>query len=102
MNIRSGDNVKVLSGKDRGKTGKVLQVMNKENRLVVEGINMMKKNVRPRKEGEKGQVVEYNAPIQASNVQLLCPKCNKPVRLKITRDEKGEKSRVCRKCEATI
>jgi len=102
MNIRSGDNVKVLSGKDRGKTGKVLQVMNKESRLVVEGINMMKKNVRPRKEGEKGQVVEYNAPIQASNVQLLCPKCNKPVRLKITRDEKGEKSRVCRKCEATI
>ncbi len=102
MNIRSGDNVKVLSGKDRGKTGKVLQVMNKENRLVVEGINMMKKNVRPRKEGEKGQVVEYNAPIQASNVQLLCPKCNKPVRLKITRDEKGEKSRICRKCEATI
>jgi len=66
------------------------------------GINMMKKNVRPRKEGEKGQVVEYNAPVHFSNVQLICPKCNKASRLKIVKGENGEKSRVCRKCEANI
>lgn len=102
MNIKSGDNVKVLAGKDRGKTGKVIQVMNKENRLVVDGINMMKKNVRPKREGEKGQVVEYNAPIHFSNVQIVCPKCNKPARIKVTRDNKGNKSRTCSKCEANL
>lgn len=102
MNIRTGDNVKILSGKEKGKTGKVLQVLNTEDRIVVEGVNMLKKNVRPKREGEKGQVVEYNAPLHVSNIQLICPKCNKPSRIGIARSAKGDKNRVCKKCEATF
>jgi len=102
MYIKKGDNVKVLAGKDRGRAGKVVQIMKKEERIVVDGINKMKKNVRPRREGEKGQVVEYNGPIHASNVLLVCPKCNKPTRIKINRDKNGDKTRICVKCEANI
>jgi large subunit ribosomal protein L24 len=102
MNIKTGDNVKVLAGKDRGQTGKVVQILTKEERIVVDGVNKMKKNVRPRREGEKGQVVEYNGPIHVSNVLLVCPKCNKATRIKISRDKNGEKTRICSKCEANI
>lgn len=102
MHIKSGDNVKVLSGKDRGKTGKVLEVMKNSNRAVVESINVMKKNVRPRREGEKGQIVEYNSPINISNLQLVCPKCNKAGRVRLSKSDKGEKIRTCSKCKASF
>ena len=97
--IKKGDTVKLLSGKDRGKTGKVLQMMLSDGRVVVEGINVQKKNVRAKKQGEKGQVVEYNSPIDISNLMVVCPKCNKPSRLggkKVGND----KLRVCKKCKA--
>lgn len=71
MKIKKNDQVKIIAGKDRGKKGKVLQVLPQKNKVVVEGINMMAKNVRPKRAGEKGQVVRYNAPIDASNVKKI-------------------------------
>ncbi len=102
MKIIKGDNVKVLSGKSRGKTGKILEVHTKNDKVVVEGVNMQKKNVRPKREGEKGQIVEFNAPIHISNVQLVCPKCSKPTRIGFVRSDKGDKTRICRKCETAL
>lgn len=98
MKIHKGDNVKVLSGKDRGKTGKILQVLTNDEKVIVENINLRKKNVRPKREGEKGQIVEFNAPMHISNVQLVCPKCGKPNRVGRTPIAAGKKWRVCRKC----
>ena len=71
MKIKKDDNVIVLAGKDKGKTGKVIKSMPKENRVIVSGINMFKKNQRPRKQGQKGQVIEVNGSIHASNVALV-------------------------------
>lgn len=102
MYLRKNDNVQIITGKDRGKKGKVLQVMPQSNKVVVEGMNMMAKNVRPKRMGEKGQVVRYNAPVDASNVQLICSKCNKPVRAGFTRNNDGKKIRICRSCKQNI
>ncbi len=99
MKIHKGDNVKMLSGKDRGKTGKVLQVLTSAQKIVVENVNMRKKNVRPKHQGEKGQIVEFNSPVHLSTAQLICPKCNKPTRAGRTKIENGKKWRVCRKCK---
>ncbi len=100
--IRRGDMVRVLLGKDRGKTGQVMAVLPKEGKVVVEGINMVMKHVRPRRAQEKGQRVSIAAPLEISNVQLVCPACKKGVRVVIKRADKGERQRVCRKCEAVI
>ena len=99
MNIKKGDTVKIIGGKDKGKKGKVLQIYPADNKVVIEGLNLMVKNVRPKKMGEKGQVVRYNAPMDASNVQLFCNKCNKAVKVgyKILEDKK--KIRICKKCK---
>lgn len=106
MNIKKNDKVKILSGKDRGKTGKVLQVLPKEGRLSVEGLNLLIKHLRGRREGEKGQRIEFPAFINASNVALVCAKCGRPTRVgyKIlkTESKKNKKVRVCRKCGETI
>ncbi len=101
MNIRVNDIALVLTGKDRGKKGKVLQVLRREDRLVVEGVNTLVKNVRPRRSREKGQLVKFNAPLQASNVQLVCPKCGQPTRIRqLISAEK--KQRQCAKCQQII
>lgn len=85
MKIKTGDNVKVLSGKDRGKVGKVVQVLHnkaaQKSYVVVEGINMLKKHLRSGRSGEKGQVIELPAPIHASSVALIDPKTNKGTRV---------------------
>ena len=81
MKIKKGDKVKILAGKDSGKTGKVLQIFPKEGRASVEGLNILIKHLRPQKQGEKGQVVEIPAPIDVSNVKIICPKCGKPARV---------------------
>ena len=106
MNIKKNDKVKILSGKDRGKTGKVLQVLPKEGRISIEGLNLLIKHLRPRREGEKGQRIEFPAFINASNVELVCEKCGRPTRvgyktMKIE-GKKETKSRVCRKCGEII
>ena len=114
MKIKKGDKVKILAGKDRGKTGKVLQVFPAKNRASVEGLNLLIKHLRPRKRGETGQRVEFPAPISLSNLILLCPKCGQPARVgykyleivkQVSADLKQtekKKIRLCRKCKQAI
>jgi large subunit ribosomal protein L24 len=105
MNIKKGDNVKVIAGKDRGKTGKVLQAFPDAERIVVEGVNLAHRHIRSTRAGQPGQRVEFNAPMNASNVMLVCPKCAKPARVgaKLLVDgDKKRKARVCRKCNEVI
>ncbi|KKU27345.1 MAG: 50S ribosomal protein L24 [Candidatus Magasanikbacteria bacterium GW2011_GWA2_46_17] len=101
MKIKTNDKVKVLSGKSRGKEGKVIQVFPTKDKLVVEGLNIMKKHLRPGKKGEKGQVIELAAPIHVSNVALVCPKCGRAARVSY-KLEAGEKRRACAKCKEII
>jgi large subunit ribosomal protein L24 len=101
--IRKNDNVVVTTGKDRGKRGRVLRVVADKNRLVVEGVNIIKRHTKANPQKQiKGGVVEREAPLHASNVQLVCPECGKPTRLgrKILGD--GRKVRICRKCEEVV
>lgn len=103
LHIRKGDTVQVLKGKDRGKRGRVLKVNPVTRRVVVEGINRAKKHMRPSQANPQGGVVDWELPINASNVMLVCGGCDRPTRVKRARDE-GEKSfrRVCVKCEREI
>lgn len=96
--IKKGDTVAVIAGKDRGKTGKVMKVLPKENRLIVENLNLRKRHVRPKRQGQKGQTVETAAPIHTSNVQILCKNCGSKTRIgkKILEDK--TKIRICKKC----
>ena len=101
--IRRNDNVVVITGKDRGKRGRVLKVDPAKNRLVVEGVNFIKRHTKPNPQRQiKGGVVEREAPLHASNVQLLCPECGKPTRLGKRVLGDGRKVRICRKCEGVV
>ncbi len=106
MNIKKNDKVKILTGKDKGKTGKVLQVLPKENKLSIEGLNLLIKHLRPRRQGEKGQRIEFPSFINASNVMLVCSKCGRSTRVayQIIKAEgkKDKKVRVCKKCKEII
>ncbi len=101
MKIKKGDKIKILAGKDKGKTGKVLQIFQSANRASVEGLNLLIKHMRPRKQGEKGQRIEFPAPINLSNVVLVCPKCGKPARVAYQYLEK-KKIRICKKCKQAV
>ena len=101
MKIRKGDNVKVIQGKDRSKQGKVLEILPKANKAVVDGINVASKNVRPKKQNEKGQVVKYNAPIDVSNLMVIDPKDNKPTRVGFQKVG-GKKERISRKSKQVL
>src|SRR3989338_9793581 len=98
--IKTGDQVKILSGKDRDKKGKVLQVFPKSQRASVEGLNLLIKHLRPRKRGEPGQRVEFPAPLHLSKLMLICSKCGRPTRVRYQFTVTGEgkrrrKSRIC-------
>ena len=101
MKIRKGDNVKVLSGNDKGKTGEVLEVIPKTNKIVVKGINIRKKHVKPRKQGDEAGIIPVECAIHSSKVNIVCPKCGKASRIGYS-IEKDEKVRVCKKCGAKI
>ncbi|MGC9610992.1 MAG: 50S ribosomal protein L24 [Minisyncoccia bacterium] len=101
MKIRKGDNVKVTSGKDRGKSGKVININMKTGRLSVEGLNLFKKHVRPKRQGEKGEVVQMPRSMSISNVMLVCPSCHKATRSG-SRINGDKKTRYCKKCQAAI
>lgn len=101
MKIKKGDNVLISKGKDKGRKGKVLRVLPEVGRVVIEGINLKKKHVRPKKSGEKGQIVEIPASIHAANVKLICPRCSKPSRVGYLVKEKG-KDRICKRCSQKI
>ena len=101
MNIRKNDTVVVLSGKDKGKQGKVLGTVPSEAKVVVEGINMVTCHIKPRKQGETGGIVQREAAMYASKVQVVCPKCGKATRV-ADKIEDGKKSRICKKCGAEL
>ena len=101
--LRKNDNGLVITGKDRGKRGRVLKVIPERNRLIVEGVNMIKRHTRPNPQRNiKGGIVEREASLHASNVQLVCPECGKMTRIghKLLAD--GRKVRICRKCEGVV
>ena len=101
MKIKKNDKVKVLAGKDKGKTGKVLSVLTAKNRVVVEGINLLNKNMRPKKQGEKGQRIQFPAPFNMSNVALIDPQSNKQARVGYKIENK-KKIRISRKSKQVI
>ena len=101
LKIKKNDKVVVLSGKDKGKQGKVLGTVPSEAKVVVEGINMVTCHVKPRRQGEEGGIVKREAAIAACKVQVVCPKCSKATRVSY-KIENGKKTRVCKKCGAEL
>jgi large subunit ribosomal protein L24 len=102
MKIRKNDTVQVMAGKDRGKRGKVRFAYPKKNRVLVEGINFIKKHSRARGQVKQAGIIDLEAPIDVSNVMLLCGKCNRPTRVGFTFLEDGRKVRICHKCKEVI
>ena len=101
MKLRKGDTVKVLSGNDKGKTGEILEIIPKTQKVIVKGINIRKKHTKPRRQGEEGGIIPAEFPIHSSKVAAVCPKCSKAVKIGY-KIEKDEKVRVCKKCGANI
>ena len=101
MKLKKGDNVIVLSGNDKGKTGEVLEIIPKTQKVIVKGVNIRKKHVKPRKAGEEGGIIPSEYPIHSSKVNVVCPKCGKATRIGYV-VENGEKVRVCKKCGAKL
>ena len=101
MRIKKGDNVSVLSGNDKGKTGEVLEVLPKADKIVVKGVNVRKKHVKPRKAGEEGGIISVECAIPSSKVNVVCPKCGKVTKVGYTVG-KDQKVRVCKKCGAKL
>ena len=97
MKIKKGDTVLIISGKDKGKQGKVFKALPEENKILVEGVNLRKRHQKPRKSGEKGQIITKPGPIDVSSAKIICSKCGKAVRsgYKIV---EGKKYRICKKC----
>ena len=102
MNVKKGDIVVVLSGKDKGKQGKVLKSDPKGNKVIVEGVNVAMKHQKPRKQGEEGGIIKMETPIYACKVMRICPKCNKPTKPAFRILDDGSKARVCKKCGEII
>lgn len=102
VHVKTGDTVIVISGKDKGKKGKVMAVSPKEGKVIVEHINMVSKHVKPRKMGEQGGIVKAEGAMYASKVQLLCPRCGKQTRVAHKIYEDGTKERICRKCGESL
>lgn len=101
MKLKKGDNVQVLAGNDKGKTSEILEVMPKENKVIVKDVNIKKKATKPRKAGETGGIISKEFPINASNVGLVCPNCKKPVKIGY-KVEGDKKVRICRSCSTEL
>ena len=101
MKIKKGDNVMIMKGKDRGKSGKITSVNPEKSRVLIHGLNQVKKSVRPQKQGEKGQIISISLPISWNNIKVICPSCSKPSRIgySIMGDKK---TRVCKKCKGAL
>lgn len=98
VHVKTGDTVVVLSGKNKGKKGKVMAVSPKEGKVIVENVNMVSKHIKPRRMGEAGGIVKAEGAMYASKVQIVCPRCKKGTRIGHKLNEDGTKSRICRKC----
>ena len=101
MRIKKGDTVQVLSGNDKGKTGEVLEVMPKDSKVVVKGVNVRKKHVKARKQGQESGIIPDECAINSSKVNVVCPKCGKSTRIEY-KIEDNKKVRICKKCGAKI
>lgn len=99
LHVKTGDEVMVISGKDKGKTGKVVAVSLKEGKVIVEKINISKKHLKPKRQGEVGNIVDVESPMYASKVMLVCPKCSKATRIAHGVDADGNKKRKCKHCD---
>ncbi len=102
IHIKKDDKVKVIAGKDKGKVGKVVKVIRKSNKVLVENVNIVKRHTKPSAKNKQGGIVAGEASIHVSNVMLMCNKCIKPVRIKTQTLDNGKKARVCRKCSEQI
>jgi len=100
--VKKGDNVKVISGGDKGKDGRVLKVLDNGQRVIVEKVNFAKRHTKPNQKVQQGGIIEKEASLAASNVMLICPRCSRPTRLGKKRLENGAAVRVCRKCGEVI
>ena len=101
MKIKKGDTVYVLSGNDKGKKGEVLEIIPKTEKVIVKGVNVRKKHIKPRKQGEEGGIIASEVAIDASKVNIICPKCGKVTKIGY-KIEKDEKVRICKKCGANL
>ncbi len=102
LHVRAGDNVTVLTGKDKGKNGKVIEVNPDKGTVLVEGVNMATKHVKPTRMDQQGGIIHQEAYLNASNVMLICSKCKKPSRTERKVEKNGRKVRVCKKCGQVI
>ncbi len=102
VHVKTGDTVVIISGKDRGKQGKIMAVSPKEGKVIVEGANIVSKHVKPRKMGQEGGIVKAESAIYACKVQIVCPKCKKQTRIAHKIGENGKKDRICAKCRETL
>jgi len=102
MNIRKNDTVLVIAGKDRGKKGKVRKALPREDKVIIEGVNMIKRHSKARGAARQAGIIELEAPLDASNVMLVCNKCNKPARVGSRFLSDGRKARICRSCHEVI
>jgi large subunit ribosomal protein L24 len=102
IKVKKDDKVKIIAGKDKGKVGKVLKVIGKKKRLLVENINIVKRHTKPSAQNRQGGILESESPIHWSNVMLMCNKCIEPVRVKTKTLDDGKKVRICRKCSEII
>jgi len=102
LGIKKEDTVLVIAGKEKGKKGRVLSVMPSEDRLIIEGVNIIKRHMKPSRKYAQGGIIEKEAPLHISNVMLLCPKCNKATRIANVILESGKKVRACKKCGEVI
>lgn len=101
MKIKKGDIVFIRTGDDKGKKGKVIKVFPKDFKILVEGVNIQKKHQKPRREGEKGQIIQKPAPIFISNAMIICPNCQQKTKVAYLKTEK-KKNRICKKCKKII
>ena len=102
LHVKKDDLVMIVAGKDKGKSGKVLRVLPEKERVLVENLNLIKRHTRPSQSNSEGGIIEKEAPIALSNVQLLCPGCNKPARTGLKVLEDGSKVRFCKKCNEIV
>ena len=102
LKIKVNDKVKIVKGKDRGKSGKVLRISNEDQKVFVEGANIVKKHARQKDQSKPGGIIKKEGPISISNVRVVCPNCGKPARIGFDITGAGQKSRVCKKCNQQI
>lgn len=101
MKLKKGDNVKVLSGNDKGKTGEILEIQPKNDKIIVKGVNVRKKSVKARKQGDESGIISVECAIPSAKVNVVCPKCGKVTRIGY-KIEDGKKVRICKKCGAEL